>query len=144
MVSDYVITQADCESKKIAPDSIALASYAMESRFCQRVVVEEGGKITVRNKGHFGHGCPRPYPISYRVIISKREECVNLLVPVCLSSSHVAYGSIRMEAVLMIPGPSAGTAAAFAIDDGIALQDLDYVELRGKLERYEQSLIWQK
>ncbi|MDA9857915.1 FAD-dependent oxidoreductase [Rubripirellula sp.] len=144
MVSDYVITQADCESKKIAPDSIALASYAMDSHFCQRVVVEEGGKTTVRNEGGFGHGCPRPYPISYRAIIPKREECVNLLVPVCLSSSHVAYGSIRMEPIFMILGQSAGTAAAFAIEDGIALQDLDYAKLKAKLERDEQRLIWQE
>ncbi len=142
MVSQYVVTQADCESKRIASDSVGLASYAMDSHFCQRVVVEEGGKTTVRNEGGFGHGCPRPYPVSYRSIVPKKDECANLLVPVCLSSSHVAYGSIRMEPVFMILGQSAGTAAALAIDEGIAVQDLDYAKLKAKLERDEQRLVW--
>jgi len=91
----------------------------MDSHFCQRVVVEEDGNTTVRNEGGFGHGCPRPYPVSYRSIVPKKEECINLLVPVCLSSSHVAYGSIRMEPVFMILGQSAGTAAVLAIKVGI-------------------------
>ena len=142
MVSQYVVTQADCESKRIASDSVGLASYAMDSHFCQRVVVEEGGKNTVRNEGGFGHGCPRPYPVSYRSIAPKKDECANLLVPVCLSSSHVAYGSIRMEPVFMILGQSAGTAAALAIDEGIAVQDFDYAKLKAKLERDEQRLVW--
>ena len=144
MVSDYVVTQLDCESKRMASDSVGLASYAMDSHFCQRVVVEEGGKTTVRNEGGFGHGCPRPYPVSYRAIIPKKDECANLLVPVCLSSSHVAYGSIRMEPVFMILGQSAGTAAALAIDSGVAVQDLDYAKLKAKLESDQQRLVWHK
>ena len=134
MVSEYVMTQANCESKRTVNDSVGLASYAMDSHFCQRVVVEEDGKTTVRNEGGFGHGCPRPYPVSYRSIVPKKEECANLLVPVCLSASHVAYGSIRMEPVFMILGQSAGTAAALAIDEGVAVQDLDYEKLKARLE----------
>ena len=83
MVSDYVMTQADCDSKRVANDSVGLASYAMDSHFCQRVVVEEDGKKTVRNEGGFGHGCRGPYPVSYRSIVPMRGECANLLVPVC-------------------------------------------------------------
>ncbi len=142
MVSGYVITQEDCQSKRTAVDSIGLASYAMDSHFCQRAVVEENAAVTVRNEGGFGHGCPRPYPISYRAIVPRREECSNLLVPVCLSSSHVAYGSIRMEPVFMILGQSAGTAAALAIDAGIAVQDLDYAALKTQLEKGGQILSW--
>ena len=142
MVSDYVMTQADCESKRFADDSIGLASYAMDSHFCQRVVVEENGKTTVRNEGGFGHGFPRPYPVAYRAIVPKKQECANLLVPVCLSSSHVAYGSIRMEPVFMILGQSAGTAAALALDDGIAVQDLNYASLKARLEEDGQYLFW--
>jgi len=142
MVSDYVMTQADCESKRIAADSIGLASYAMDSHFCQRVVVEENGKATVRNEGGFGHGFPRPYPVSYRAIVPRKAECENLLVPVCLSSSHVAYGSIRMEPVFMILGQSAGTAAVLALDEGVAIQDLDYPKLKARLEKDGQRLIW--
>jgi hypothetical protein len=142
MVSDYVMTQADCESKRVANDSVGLASYPMDSHFCQRVVVEENGKTTVRNEGGFGHGFARPYPVSYRAIVPKKEECANLLVPVCLSSSHVAYGSIRMEPVFMILGQSAGTAAAMAIDENIAVQDLDYAKLKAQLEKDGQRLAW--
>lgn len=142
MVSDYVMTQADCESKRIADDSIGLASYAMDSHFCQRVVVQENGKTTVRNEGGFGHGFPRPYPVAYRAIVPKKGECANLLAPVCLSSSHVAYGSIRMEPVFMILGQSAGTAAALALDNGIAVQDLKYANLKARLEKDGQRLVW--
>jgi hypothetical protein len=142
MVSGYVVTQADCESRRVADDAVGLASYAMDSHFCQRVVVEEDGKTTVRNEGGFGHGCPKPYPVSYRAIVPKKGECVNLLVPVCLSSSHVAYGSIRMEPVFMILGQSAGTAAALAIDEGVAVQDLDYARLKVRLEKDGQRLVW--
>jgi len=141
MVSEYVMTQANCESKMTVKDSVGLASYPMDSHFCQRVVVEEGGKKTVRNEGGFGHGCPKPYSVSYRSIVAKREECVNLLVPVCLSASHVAYGSIRMEPVFMILGQSAGTAAVFAIDDGVAVQDVTYDKLKARLVKDGQRLV---
>lgn len=142
MVSDYVVTQADCESRRVADDSVGLASYAMDSHFCQRVVVEENGVQTVRNEGGFGHGFPKPYPVSYRSIVPKKNECTNLFVPGCLSSSHVAYGSIRMEPVFMILGQSAGSAAAIAINEEIAVQDVDYETLKEKLERDGQLLTW--
>jgi hypothetical protein len=114
----------------------------MDSHFCQRVVVEENGVTTVRNEGGFGHSCPKPYPVSFRSIVPKKEECANLLVPVCLSSSHVAYGSIRMEPVFMILGQSAGMAAALAIEEEIAVQDLEYAGLKEKLEEGGQRLYW--
>jgi len=140
MVSDYVMTQANCESKRTVTDSVGLASYPMDSHFCQRVVVEEDGNTTVRNDGNFGHRCPKPYPVSYRSIVPKRRQCANLLVPVCLSASHVAYGSIRMEPVFMILGQSAGTAAALAIDEEAAVQDLPYEKLKARLIKDGQHL----
>lgn len=140
MVSSYVMTQANCESTTTVDDSIGLASYAMDSHFCQRVVVEIDGKMTVRNEGGFGHPCPKPYSVAYRSIVPKKVECTNLLVPVCLSASHVAYGSIRMEPVFMVLGQSAGTAAALAIDDGVAVQDVDYMKLRTRLLADQQVL----
>lgn len=133
MVSACVVTQEDCESKRRAEDSVGLASYPMDSHFCQRVVVEEIGKTTVRNEGGFGHGFAKPYPVSYRAIVPKREECANLLVPVCLSASHVAYGSIRMEPVFMILGQSAGAAATIAITDKVPVQGVDYGKLKERL-----------
>ena len=133
MVSEYVMTQANCESKTTVNDSVGLASYPMDSHCCQRVVMEEDGKKTVRNEGGFGRGCPKPYPVSYRSIVPKKAECTNLLVPVCLSASHVAYGSIRMEPVFMILGQSAATAAALAIDAGVTVQDISYKKLKSRL-----------
>ncbi|MFW6114491.1 MAG: FAD-dependent oxidoreductase, partial [bacterium] len=142
MVSSYVMTQKNCESKRAAKDSVGLASYGMDSHFCQRVVVEEDGKQTVRNEGGFGIRGPKPYPISYRSIVPKKEECANLLVPVCLSASHVAYGSIRMEPVFMILGQSAGAAAVLAIDDRTSVQQVDYAKLRQLLLEEGQILDW--
>ena len=139
MVSDYVMTQDNCQKKRVAEDSVGIASYAMDSHFCQRVVVQENGKTTVRNEGGFGHSV-KPYPVSYRSIVPKKAECTNLLVPLCLSASHVAYGSIRMEPVFMILGQSAGTAAAIAIDDAAAVQDVDYEKLKERLIADNQRL----
>ena len=133
MLSDYVMTEANCRSKEVVDDSVGMAAYGMDSHFCQRVVVEENGKMTVRNEGGFAVSCPRPYPISFRSIVPRQEQCENLLVPVCLSASHVAYGSIRMEPVFMILGQSAGTAAALAIEEGTAVQALDYESLKARL-----------
>ena len=133
MVSDYVMTQADCEAKRLAEDSVGLASYPMDSHFCQRVPVGENGVMTVRNEGGFGHPCAKPYPVSYRSIVPKKEECGNLLVPVSLSASHVAFGSIRMEPVFMILGQSSATAASFAIENRIPVQEVDYGKLKQRL-----------
>jgi hypothetical protein len=140
MVSDYVMTQANCESMVSVEDSIGLASYPMDSHFCQRVVVDIDGRKTVRNEGGFGHPCKQPYPIAYRSIRPRKEECQNLLVPVCLSASHVAYGSIRMEPVFMILGQSAGAAANIAIKNQQAVQDIDYHVLKDMLIKHGQIL----
>ncbi|MES2982027.1 MAG: FAD-dependent oxidoreductase [Verrucomicrobiota bacterium] len=140
MVSDYVMTQNDCEAKTSAPDSVGLGSYNMDSHPCQRTVVNIDGKNVVRNEGAFGHKCNKPYPISYRSIVPKKSECMNLLVPVCLSSTHVAYGSIRMEPVFMILGQSAGIAASMAIENKISVQDVDYEKFKLKLLEVGQRL----
>jgi hypothetical protein len=140
MVSDYVMTQANCELKNRVEDSIGLASYPMDSHFCQRVVVKEEGQVTVRNEGGLSQPCAGAYGVSYRSIVPKKSECANLLVPVCLSATHIAYGSIRMEPVFMILGQSAGTAASLAVDMGVAVQDVPYSELKSILLKGGQKL----
>lgn len=140
MASDYVMTQNDCEAKVNAPDSVGLGSYNMDSHPCQRTVVKIDGKDVVRNEGAFGHKCKKPYAIPYRSIVPKKSECTNLLVPVCLSSTHAAYGSIRMEPVFMILGQSAGMAASMALESNIPVQDVDYARLKGKLIEAGQLL----
>ncbi len=112
MVGQYVMTQANCEGKEVVKDGVGMAAYAMDSHNCQRLVVSG----MVKNEGDVQIGGFGPYPIAYRCIIPKTEDCKNLLVPVCLSATHIAYGSIRMEPVFMVLGQSAAVAAAMAID----------------------------
>jgi hypothetical protein len=138
LVGDYVMTEHECRGNRVAGDSVGLASYTMDSHNCKRVVV--GG--SARNEGDVQVGVPAPYPISYRAIVPRAGECSNLLVPVCLSTSHIAYGSIRMEPVFMLLGHAAATAAALAIDAGVAVQDVDYAALRRRLRRDGMVLEW--
>jgi FAD dependent oxidoreductase len=138
MVSDYVITQHDCQGQVKAADSVGLASYGMDSHNCRRLVKD--GRV--ENEGDVQVGGFPPWPISYRALVPKISECDNLLVPVCLSATHIAYGSIRMEPVFMILGQSAATAAAVAIDAGVPVQKVPYDELRARLIEGKQVLDW--
>ncbi|QGY42427.1 FAD-dependent oxidoreductase [Maribellus comscasis] len=136
MIGDYVTTENDVLSKRKVPRSVGMGSYAMDSHNVQRYITPEG---YVQNEGDIGVGAP-PYSISYGSLIPKKEECTNLLVPVCVSSSHIAFGSIRMEPVFMILGQSAAVAAGMAIDKNIPVQDVDYSELKTELETRKQIL----
>jgi len=127
MLGVYVTTENDVLAKRDVPSPIGMGSYAMDSHNVQRYVTSEG---FVQDEGDIGVSPKAPYAISYGSITPKREECQNLLVPVCVSSSHIAYGSIRMEPVFMILGQSAAVAASQAIDRDIAVQDLDYSMLK--------------
>lgn len=139
MVSDYVMTQHNCQGDAVADDAIALAAYTMDSHNQQRYVDEQGH---VRNEGDVQiKGFP-PYPISYKSIVPPARECANLIVPVCLSASHIAFGSIRMEPVFMVLGQSAATAAVQAIDRKRAVQAIDYGKLREQLTKDKQVLKW--
>ncbi len=139
MIADYVMTEANCRGKSVVPDPISLAAYTMDSHNCQRFVKD--GKVM--NEGNVQVGGFPPYPISFRSIVPKKNECENLTVPVCLSTSHIAYGSIRMEPVFMIMAQSAATVAVMAIDNNGAVQDVDYPKLREKLLADGQILEWQ-
>jgi len=130
MMADYVMTEHDCRRERMANDSVGLGSYNMDSHHCQRYITPEG---FVRNEGDVQVSPGGPYLISYRSIVPARGEAANLLVPVCISASHIAYGSIRMEPVFMILGQSAATAAVEAIDSGVPVQDVDYARLKKKL-----------
>ncbi len=130
MVGEYVATQADCENKTTVEDGIGMAAYTMDSHNCQRVVVEKNGVAMVKNEGNVEIHGGLPYDIAYRSITPKREQCDNLLVPVCLSASHIAYGSIRMEPVFMLLAQSAAKAACLAIDGGVKVQEIDVKEIQ--------------
>jgi hypothetical protein len=137
MVSDFVMSERHLRGLDPTPDSIGMGSYNMDSHNVQRYVDAEGH---ARNEGDIQVSPGGPYSISYRAIVPKKAECTNLLVPVCLSSSHIAYGSIRMEPVFLILGQSAATAAAMAIDAGIPVQDVPYADLRARLVKDGQVL----
>ncbi len=130
MIGAYVMTQYDCEGLRVAEDPIGMGAYGMDSHNTQRYVTKEGW---VKNEGNVEAKVQSPYPISYRSITPAREECTNLLVPVCLSASHIAFGSIRMEPVFMVLGQSAAIAACQAIDQDQAVQEIDYEVLKKKL-----------
>jgi hypothetical protein len=138
MVAGLVMNEHHCRGTEIVEDVIGLAAYTMDSHNCQRFA--QDGRVW--NEGDVQVAGFPPYPISYRAIVPRRGECENLIVPVCLSSSHIAYGSIRMEPVFMILGQSSAAAASLAIDGNIAVQDVPYADLRQQLERDGQVLSW--
>ncbi len=138
MIGEYVMTQAECEGRRVAPDPIGLAAYTMDSHNVWRYVKD--GRVW--NEGDVQVGGFPPYPIALGAILPKREECVNLAVPVCVSSSHIAFGSIRMEPVFMVLGQSAAHVAAAAIDETCAAQDIDRESLIRRLRKVGQVLEW--
>lgn len=130
----YVMTQANCQGKEVVEDGIGMAAYTMDSHNCQRIVIEKDGKHMVKNEGNVEVGGFDPYPIAYRSLTPREVECTNLLVPICMSASHIAYGSIRMEPVFMVLGQSAGVAASMAIDKRSSVQKIDVKALQKELK----------
>ena len=137
MVSDFVMSERHLRRLDPTPEPIGMGSYNMDSHNVQRYVTPDG---YARNEGDIQVNPGGPYPVSYRAIVPKADECTNLLVPVCLSSSHIAYGSIRMEPVFMILAHSAAAAACQAIDRDVSVQEVDYVQLKEQLVKEGQVL----
>ncbi|PWU16663.1 MAG: xanthan lyase [Verrucomicrobia bacterium] len=138
MVSDYVMLQQDCLSSRVASDPICLASYSLDLHPAERFAFSGVARV----EGGLSAAVPYPYPISYRSIIPASNQCQNLFCTYALSASHVAFGSIRMEPVFMMLSQSAGTAAAFAIDDQVPAQQLSYAKLAAELRADKQLLAW--
>ncbi|MBK9388750.1 MAG: FAD-dependent oxidoreductase [Bacteroidetes bacterium] len=141
MIGDFVMTENEVLSRKEVTRSIGMGSYNLDSHNTQRYVTPEG---FTENEGDVEHPTPNPYRIDLGSILPKKEECSNLLVSICVSSSHIAYGSIRMEPVFMILGQSAGTVAAMALEKKKAIHDLTYEEIREKLLADGQVLEYNK
>jgi hypothetical protein len=137
MMSDFVMTERHLRGLLPTPRSIGLGSYTIDSHNVRRYVDARG---FARNEGDVQVSPGRSYEISYGAIVPRREQADNLLVPVALSASHIAYGSIRMEPVFMILGQSAGAAAVLAVDHRQAVQDVPYNSLRAQLLRDGQIL----
>lgn len=139
MIGEYVLTQHDTMWERKCDDPVGLGSYNMDSHNCQRYVDASGH---ARNEGDVQVGVAGPYGISYRALVPKADQCTNLLVPVCMSASHIGYGSVRMEPVYMILGQACGTAAAIAIDDDVDVQRVPYTTLRERLVADRQLIEW--
>ena len=139
MIGDYVMTQHNCQGRRVANRPIGLAAYTMDSHNVQRYVDSNG---QARNEGDVQVGGFSPYGIDYGAIVPQKSECTNLLVPVCLSASHMAFGSIRMEPVFMVLGQSAATSAMLAIRSDTAVQDVNYDVLKSRLLQDNQVLQW--
>lgn len=139
MRGELVMTEHHCVGRDVAPDAVGLAAYTMDSHNVQRHVGPDG---TVRNEGDVQVGGFPPYPIGYGAIVPRAEECTNLLVPVCLSATHIAFGSIRMEPVFMVLGQSAAVAACMALEEGSDVQAVDRAELRRRLVERGQVVEW--
>ena len=130
MTGAYIMTQANCQRKEVVADGVGMAAYTMDSHNAQRIIVNG----MVKNEGDVQLKGVQPYPVAYRSITPHRKECTNLLVPVCLSASHIAYGSIRMEPVFMVLAQSAATAASMAIDRQTSVQAIDVPLLQQRLK----------
>jgi hypothetical protein len=137
MIGQYVMTEQDLLKKRVTPDSVGMGSYTIDSHNVQRYITPEG---YVQNEGDIGVSTAGPYEIAYGSLTPRKGQCPNLVVPVCVSSSHVAFGSIRMEPVFMILGQSAATAAVMALDAGIAVQEVAYEDLKKRLLQDGQIL----
>lgn len=136
LVGAYVMTEADCTQRRTAPNPVSYADYPMDSHHVRRYVTADG---CVRNEGDVQVRCEAgPYGVAYGALVPRRGECANLLVPVCISASHIAFGSIRMEPVFFALGQAAGTAAALALEHGVAVQDVPYDALRARLVKDDQ------
>jgi hypothetical protein len=137
MIGAFVMTEHELMKRRPTPDSVGMGSYGIDSHNVQRYITPGG---SVQNEGDLGVALKGPYDIAYGALVPKRGQADNLLVPVCVSSSHVAFGSIRMEPVFMILGQSAATAAVLAIDSGVRVQDVPYPTLRDRLLKDGQVL----
>jgi len=140
MIGEYVMTENDVLGKRDVPEPIGMGSYTMDSHNVQRYVTPEG---FVQNEGDIGVHPDNPYQIDMGSILPREDECSNLLVPVCVSSSHIAFGSIRMEPVYMILGQSAATIACLAIENNTNIHKVDYEIIKEKLVTDGQILTYQ-
>jgi hypothetical protein len=137
MIGTFVMTEHELMKRRPTPDSVGMGSYGIDSHNVQRYITPDG---SVQNEGDIGVRLDSPYEIAFGAILPKRGQADNLLVPVCVSSSHIAFGSIRMEPVFMVLAQSAATAAVLAIDGGVAVQGVPYAQLRERLLKDGQVL----
>ncbi|MFN5655191.1 MAG: FAD-dependent oxidoreductase, partial [Verrucomicrobiota bacterium] len=139
LAGEYVMTELDCKGRRTPPEPVALASFGLDSHAVRYFVTARG---TIERDGVIWNVPPRPYGVSYRSLTPKAAECANLLVPVCLSATHAAHGSIRMEPVFMQLGQAAAMAAGIAARDGLSVQSVPYAQVREQLKAANLPVEW--
>jgi hypothetical protein len=139
LVGEYILTENDCLGKRTPPHPVGMGSYTLDSHNVRRYITPEG---YVQNEGDIGVSIKQPYGIDFGCLLPKKAECTNLTVSVCVGTSHIAFGSVRMEPVFMILGQSAATAAVLAMDSKTAVQDVDYGTLKERLLADGQRLAY--
>lgn len=143
MHGEVHLTEHDLVGASAWPDVVALGSYHLDVREVQRgwrQVYEHPDPVPqVVNEGYLSVRVPA-YPIPYRALTPRRADCTNLLVPVCVSASHVAFSSIRMEPQYMMLGHAAGLAAADASRREVDVQSVDVPALQEDLVAAGQVL----
>ena len=140
MISDLVMTEHHTFGRQAVPKSVGLGSYGTDVHEIRRIVKD--GVVTREGKIASGRDGAPPYAVGYDAIVPKRSECENLFVTFALSSSHIAFASIRMEPVFMCSSQSAAAAAVLAMDANQAVQDVDYAKLKAILIKHKQALTW--
>jgi len=140
MIGAFVMTENEVKKIKPVPRPVGMGSYTLDSHHVQRYITPEG---FVENEGNVNAKTNGPYQIDMWSLLPGREECTNLLVPVAVSSSHIAFGSIRMEPIFMILGQSAGIIASMSIENNQEIHDLDYHEVKINLIKKGQILHYQ-
>jgi len=141
LVGEYVLTEHDCLGSRTPPRPVGMGSYTLDSHNVRRYITPQG---YVQNEGDIGVSPRQPYSIDFGCLVPKKAECTNLTVSVCVSTSHIAFGSLRMEPVFMILGQSAATTAVFAIEGNIAVQDVNYDTLKERLLADKQRLVYDR
>ena len=136
LIGAYVHTEHDCLGARKCEDPIGMGAYTLDSHNCRRFI--RNGRVL--NEGDVQVKTPAPYGISFRSIVPLREQCRNLLVPVCLSASHIAFGSVRREPVFMVLGESAAVVADIAIEHDNCVQRIPYATIASALEEADQVL----
>jgi hypothetical protein len=137
MVGEYVMVEKDCQTDVTKPDTVGMGSFIIDSHIVERIVAEDG---SVADEGAFPDAPVKPYQVAYRSLTPRRAECENLLVPVCLSASHIAYCSLRMEPVYMALGQASGVAARLAIEAHQAVQAIGVAALQARLREQKAVL----
>lgn len=130
MQGEYIMTQHDVLDEIEKPDCIYRNSHWIDCHHVQRLALDN---THFRNEGRIWKEVITPYAVPYGALLPRPEHCTNLLVPGCISSTHVAFCSLRLESSWMGLGEAAGQAAVLAHEHNTAIQEIPIQALQRRL-----------